>query len=54
MTADEYLRQSILDPDAYVVDGFPSGQMLDIYDERLTEADIDALVAYLLTLDQEE
>jgi ferredoxin/mono/diheme cytochrome c family protein len=54
LTAEEYLRQSILDPDAYVVDGFPSGQMLDNYGETLTEEDIDALVAYLITLDQEE
>ncbi|MGD2101982.1 MAG: hydrogenase iron-sulfur subunit [Acidimicrobiia bacterium] len=54
LDAGQYLRQSILEPDAYVVEGFPSGQMLDIYEETLTEADIDALVAYLMTLDQEE
>jgi ferredoxin/mono/diheme cytochrome c family protein len=54
LTAEEYLRQSILDPDAYVVEGFPSGQMLDNYEETLTDEDIDALVAYLITLDQEQ
>ena len=53
LTAEEYLRQSILDPDAYIVEGFPSGQMLNNYDELLSDEDIDALVAYLLTLDHE-
>ncbi len=54
MTSEEYLRQSIIDPDAYVVDGFPAGQMLDIYEEALTGDEIDSLVAYLTTLDQED
>lgn len=53
MTAEEYLRESILRPDAYVVDGYPEGQMLDIYEETLTEEEIDALVAYLLSLKEE-
>lgn len=48
--AEEYLRMSILDPDAYVVDGYPAGQMLDVYSERLTDDELDALVAYLLSL----
>jgi mono/diheme cytochrome c family protein len=50
LTAEEYLRQSILDPDAYVVDGFPAGQMLPMYGERLSQGQIDALVEYLLSL----
>lgn len=54
LTAEEYLRQSILDPDAYVVDGFPSGQMLDNYRETLSDEDVDALVTFLTTLDHEE
>ena len=49
-SAAEYLRTSILDPDAYVVEGYRSGQMLPIYDELLTSEEIDAVVAYLLTL----
>lgn len=52
--AEEYLRQSIVDPDAYIVDGFRSGQMLPIYEERLTEEEIDSLVEFLLTLDDPE
>jgi ferredoxin len=51
LSAEEYIRQSILDPDAYVVDGFPAGQMLQNYAELLTEEDIENLVAFLLTLE---
>jgi ferredoxin/mono/diheme cytochrome c family protein len=53
LSAEGYLRQSILDPDASLVEGYPAGQMLDIYEETLTGDEIDALVAYLMTLDQE-
>lgn len=48
--ADEYLRQSILDPNAYVVDGFPAGQMFPNYREKLDDQQIEDLVAFLLTL----
>jgi hypothetical protein len=50
ISAEEYLRTSILDPDAYVVEGFPPGQMLDIYDDLLSDEQVDALVEFLLTL----
>ncbi|MDJ0954517.1 MAG: hydrogenase iron-sulfur subunit [Acidimicrobiia bacterium] len=50
LSAEEYLRQSIVDPNAYVVEGFPVGQMFQNYEDVLTEAEIDALVAFLLTL----
>ncbi len=50
-SGEEYLRQSILDPDAYIVEGYRSGQMLPIYDEQLSEAEIDALVQFLLSLE---
>lgn len=51
LSAEEYLRQSILDPKAYVVAGFPEGQMLQNFGELLNEEDIDNLVAFLLTLE---
>jgi cytochrome c551/c552 len=51
ISAEEYLRQSILDPDAFVVADFRPGQMLDDYDEVLTAGELEALVAYLLTLE---
>ena len=54
LDAEGYIRESILDPSAYVVEGFPDGQMLDIYEGTLTSDEIDALVAYLMTLDREE
>jgi len=48
--AETYLRNSILTPDAYVVEGYASGVMPPDLAQDLTEEDIDALVAYLLTL----
>ena len=53
LTPELYLRSSILLPDQYVVPGFPAGQMLPIYRERFTEEQLDALVAYLMTLTDE-
>jgi ferredoxin/mono/diheme cytochrome c family protein len=50
LDAETYLRRSILDPDAYIVDGYRSGQMLDIYEERLGSEQIDALIEYLMSL----
>jgi mono/diheme cytochrome c family protein len=52
LDAAGYLRQSVLQPDAYVVPGWPAGQMIDEYDERLSADQIDAVVAYLLTLEE--
>lgn len=46
---EEYVRESILDPGAFLVDGFenvmPTG-----YEEQLSEEQIDALVEYLLSV----
>jgi ferredoxin len=50
LSAEEYLHQSIVDPNAYVVEGFPKGQMFQNFAEVLTEEQIDSLVAFLLTL----
>ena len=52
LSAAEYLRQSIVDPDAYVVPGYPSGQMLAGLGDVLSPADLDSLVAFLLTLEE--
>lgn len=49
MTAAEYLRQSILQPHRYVVQGYRDIMYPD-YRTRLTEHDIEDLIAYLLTL----
>lgn len=53
MSAEEYIRQSILDPDAYVVDGFPAGQMVPNLDEVLSEQQINDLIAFLMTIKEE-
>ena len=50
VSAHDYLHQSIVDPDAYVVDGFAKGQMLRDSAQRLTEEQIQDLVAFLMTL----
>lgn len=50
LSAEDYIRQSIVDPDAYTVDGYPAGQMLADYEDRLTAEELDALVAFLMTL----
>jgi cytochrome c2 len=49
MSAEEYLRQSILEPDAYVVDDFTKGMMPKAYAKDLEEKDIQSLVAFLLS-----
>jgi cytochrome c553 len=50
VSAEDYLRQSITEPDAHVVEGFTPGVMYQNYAEDLTARDINDLVAYLLTL----
>ncbi len=54
LSAELYLRQSILLPDQHIVEGWPAGQMLPIYRERLDEQQLQALITYLLTLTVEE
>lgn len=50
MDADAYIRNSIEDPGAYKVEGFPEGLMPTDLKDQLTQEDLDAIVAYLLTL----
>ncbi|RMF50250.1 MAG: cytochrome c [Anaerolineae bacterium] len=50
MSAEEYIRQSILEPEAYVVDGFVAGTMVPGWDKALSEKELNDLVAYLMTL----
>jgi len=49
VTAEDYLHTSIIQPGAYVVEGFQN-VMPDIYEQSLSEAQIRDLIAYLLTL----
>ena len=53
MTGEEYIRESIVEPNAHIVEGYTEGLMYQFYEEELTEEQIDDLVAYLLTLHAE-
>jgi cytochrome c oxidase subunit 2 len=44
---DEFVHESIVDPDKVVADGYTAGVMPKTFGDSLTEAEIDALVAYL-------
>jgi mono/diheme cytochrome c family protein len=50
-SAEAYLRESIVDPDAHVVEGFAAGIMPSTYGTQLSDEQITDLVAYLMTLD---
>lgn len=47
--AEEYLRQSVVDPGAYLVPGYPDSMPRGLGD-RLSEEDLDALIRYLASL----
>ena len=47
MSPEEFVRQSILDPDAEVAQGFSAGVMPS-FDGRLSDKQVQALVDYLL------
>ncbi len=47
-SAEQYLHQSMVEPNAYVVEGFVEGVMQSY--KGLSEAQLNDLVAYLLTL----
>ena len=49
MSAEEFLRQSIVDPSAYIAEGFFDNWMPKVYGELLTEEDINNLIAFMLT-----
>jgi len=44
----EYVRESIVDPDAFVTPGFRPGVMPKGYGQRLSREQVDALVSFLL------
>ena len=49
LSATDYIRQSIVDPGAYVVPGYNDNMPRDL-GRDLSPTDLDALVAYLLSL----
>lgn len=50
MNADEYLHESIVSPDAHIVENFTPGVMYQNYEAELNAQEIADLVAYLKTL----
>lgn len=48
MSAEEYLRESIVDPQAYIVEGF-FFRMPGVFGPLLTDEDINNLIAFMLT-----
>jgi len=48
LTAEEYVRQSILEPDAYIFGDYPE-KMGRIHAALLSDDDVEDLVAFLLT-----
>ncbi len=53
-SAEEYVRESIVDPPAFVVKGFSGDTMPGNFGDQLTPEEIDTLVEYLLGLSQTE
>jgi coenzyme F420-reducing hydrogenase delta subunit/cytochrome c2 len=50
LSAEDYLRQSILTPDTYVVEGYSTGLMPANYAEILDEQQVKDVLAFLATL----
>ncbi len=49
-TPEEFLHESIVNPDADVASGFSAGVMYPNYGKELSEQDIADLIAFLMTL----
>jgi glucose/arabinose dehydrogenase/mono/diheme cytochrome c family protein len=51
LSAVAYVRRSITHPNEYISPGYSAGYMYQDYGQRLTDDQIDALVAYVLSLE---
>ncbi|HRF49841.1 MAG TPA: c-type cytochrome [Anaerolineales bacterium] len=49
-TVEEYIKESITNPDVFLEEGFAAGVMYQNYGTELTEQEIADLVAFLATL----
>jgi glucose/arabinose dehydrogenase len=47
---EDYVRTSILDPDFYIAPGYRAGYMYQSYAEQLSDAQLDAIVEYVLSI----
>jgi mono/diheme cytochrome c family protein len=48
VSAEDYIRESILNPNAYVVDGYQPNIMPQNYGDQLSNRELDDLVEFLL------
>ena len=51
MSAEEFVRESILDPNAVISEDYPADTMPTNWGEVLTKEQVDNLVAFLLSLE---
>ena len=52
VTVDEaYLRESIVDPNAKIVEGFPEGVMPQDYGDTLSDSEVGSIIEYIRTLE---
>ncbi len=49
LSAEDYIRESILNPNAYVVENYKAGDMYQKWGQDLSPQQINDLVAYLMT-----
>ncbi len=47
---EDFIRESITNPDADVTEGFPAGVMPQDYGQKLSEQQLNQIVKYLMTL----
>jgi len=52
LSAEEYLHQSIVDPNAHLIEGYDLVKMPENYGEKLSEEDIGNLIAFMITLEE--
>ena len=50
MDTEMYIRNSILNPNGYTVEGYPEGTMPSSLKDELAKEELEAVIAYLLTL----
>jgi len=48
LSAQQYIKQSIINPDAYIVNGYTPAVMFAHYSDELDESQIDNLVLFIL------
>ncbi len=48
----EYVQESILNPSAYIVEGYPDHVMPRWYGQKLTAGALDKIIAYLLKIEE--